>query len=444
MFYLSLLSLAISLLFLYMIVISDTNLYKNKSRTLIYYYFGYFIFFFIITTLLHFKLNYYIDIHIIDPANSLINLNIINSIGLLLTTLGYVITKQLAKPSKFVYKVDYNKIRKRSYLFIGMGVLLTTYLYLFQLGSIIKSSEVSDEGKSIFLYMFIENLPLLMGWAYISYYLQRELRPSKLSFYIMLFIIVLASLIVSGTRGSRISILLQISTYLILYGSVFRKIKFKNILIATIIAFVFNNFFSVYKYGGIEAFNEYLSTGYKPEYISNYQDNRKVILHDLGRSDVQAFIYDRVLEKEYTPPYFPHSYLYALNNIIPNSLQPSIQLYSKESLGYSAQYYHPLTKELKSTRIYGVNGEAILNFGFAGLGLSFVLFGFIIYSSLHIAQRASSYGITLFLPLITLTPIYYLFYDFGNILFMLIKTWTIPLLIFFSSSKLMYKQNATK
>lgn len=443
MFYLSLLASLSAILLLYVTIRSSKDTYR-KNKTLINYYFGYFIFFFIITTFLHYYIDYYIDIPIVDTTNALVNFNIINSIGLLITCIGYILSKRLIGSSNIKFEINYKKIKNKSIFFITIGFLLFTYLFFFQIGSIVKSSENIDEGKSIYLYMFIENLPLLMGWAYISHYFQKKLKPSNISFFIMLFLIVLVSIIISGTRGSRVSILIQISTFLILYSSIFKKIKFRNILLVVLFGFVFNNFFSIYKYGGIEAFSEYISTGYKPDYISNYQDNKKVILHDLGRSDVQAFIYDRIIEKDYTPSYFPHSYLYALNNIIPDKLQPNIELYSKESLGYSAQYLQPLNENFKSTRIYGVNGESVLNFGFIGLIASFLIFGIVIQRVIYINQRAESYGITLFLPFIVLVPIYYLFYDFGNILFMLIKTWAIPFLIFITSSNLKYRLNDNK
>lgn len=439
MFLLSLI-LPVIILFLFYILVRTDAIANSFSLTLVRYNFLYFSFYFVIAVYAHYYLNFFVELYIEDTSSALVNLNIINSIGLTLAILGYFFSKKINVQNSFSFSVDFKKIRNRSLFFIIIGVLLSFYLFKYEFASVVKSVEEENQ-RSIFIYMFVENTPLLMGWLFIAYYKNKDKIPSIYSFYLMLLIVVVASLIVSGTRGSRISIILQISSFILLYSSVFKKIKFRNILIALFIAFIFNNYFTVYKYGGIEAVEEYISTGYKPTYISDYQDSRKVILHDLGRSDVQAIIYDRVINDDYNPPYIPHSYISSLNLLIPSSLKFDENFYSKEQLGYSAQYMTTLSKENKSSRIYGVMGEALLNFGFLGVFFSFFIFGIVIQRTLKSYKYLERNGLILFMPLIVLFPVYYLFYDFGNILFLLVKTWLIPIFVFLSSSRLKNKTN---
>lgn len=439
MFLLSLILPIVMLLSFYILVRVDV-IANNLSLTVVRYSFIYFAFYFVIAAYAHYYLNIFVDLYVEDTLDILINLNIINSIGLFLTILGYIFSKKINVRTSFSFSVDFKKIKNRSLFFIVIGLLLSIYLFKYDFSSVIKSVDESNE-NSILIYMFVENTPLLMGWFFIGYYKSKDKIPSAYSFYFMLLIIVLTSLIVSGTRGSRISIILQISSFILLYSSVYKKVKFRNILIALFFAFTFNSYFTIYKYGGIEAIEDYIATGYKPTYISDYQDSRKVILHDLGRSDVQAVIYDRVIKGDYSPSYVPNSYIYSLNLLVPSSLRFDEYFYSKEQLGYSAQYMTTLSKENKSSRIYGIMGESLLNFGFLGVFLSFFVFGFVIQKTLIAYKNSVSNGLILFIPLIVLFPIYYLFYDFGNILFMVVKTWLIAILIFLSASKLKRKIN---
>lgn len=439
MFLLSLILPALILFLFYILVRTDANA-NNFSLTLVRYNFLYFLFYFVIAVYAHYYFNFFVELYVEDTLSTLINLNIINFIGLTLAILGYIFSKKINVRTSFSFSVDFKKIKNRSLFFIVIGLLLSIYLFKYDFSSVIKSVDESNE-NSILLYMFVENTPLLMGWFFIGYYKSKDKIPSAHSFYFMLLIIVLTSLIVSGTRGSRISIILQISSFILLYSSIYKKVKFRNILIALFFAFTFNSYFTIYKYGGIEAIEDYIATGYKPTYISDYQDFRKVILHDLGRSDVQAVIYDRVIKGDYSPSYVPNSYIYSLNLLVPSSLRFNEGFYSKEQLGYSAQYMTTLSKENKSSRIYGIMGESLLNFGFLGVFLSFFVFGFVIQKTLIAYKNSVSNGLILFIPLIVLFPTYYLFYDFGNILFMVVKTWFIAILIFLSASKLKRKIN---
>lgn len=390
--------------------------------------------FYIVFPTLHLYTHYFIEIPNIDYSDAFINLNIINTIGIFISLIAYISCKFNPTSHKHSNGINFASLRNYSCLFILLGIILIFSSIRSGLDNLLLSVE-SQSPKSIYKYMLIENIPLLVGWAYIANYQKKSVKPSKFSFAFIFLIICFLSLLLSGTRGSRVSILIQISSFLILYSVFFKKIKFKLLITIFLFAFIFNFYFSIYKYSGIEGLENYIIYGDRTSFVEKNNSWQSVILHDLGRSDIQAIVYNSYLNGNFNPNYYPDSYINALTMIVPKFIYDFDKVsFSKNELGYSAQYGTEPMKGYSSTRIYGFAAESFMNFSWIGLLIYSISFGIVLRFVISLANNKSVL-INLFSPFLYLVPVFLLFYDFANFIFMLIKVWSIPVIIFTLSRK---------
>lgn len=428
MYYASLICLVISIL------ISYIFLHKSSPKKIyVRYLYLYFLFYFVACNYLHYSKNIFIEVSWLDGyINPLININIIYSLGFFLLTVSYFLTtsKKIKISSKI--NIDYNKLFYYSIVIFLFAILLYFYLLITNPQALFMQDDSAEDVGFLFYYILIENIPIFMTWIIFSYCIKNKIKLNKLKGLLIFLLVLLFTIIFSGLRGSRISLLLQIINFIILYSLIYKVVGFRLILLMFFSMFIFNNFFSIYKYGGFSGVKDYISYGEKPAHIENNISGLKVIVHDFGRNDVQAYIFNEILNGRYEVSYIPDSYLYTLSKIFPITKN---NYYSKEELGYAVQNQNTPIKESKSTRIYGLFGESALNFGIGGVFIAFIFYGFflkILISNINNFFQSRFYFLA---PLYCLMPIFILFYDFGNILFMLVKSWLLPIFIILLATK---------
>ena len=430
-FYLSIICVFFSVM-LYALILTR---YDNEYSGIKKFHIGYILLYFAIFPIIHVQYDFYLsDIPFFDPLGYFFESNIINSVGILFALLGFLLAGNLVLLKKKKYGVDiqWKLIEKYALLsFLASAAILT-----YSFSSIVFADSQDDTGF-IFVFIFIESAPMMLIWYYFAR-LKNGKNPRIKNFYILLMIIAVVALIFSGLRGSRISVIVQIVSFLIMYSYYVKPIKSYKIIIFFLAAFFANSIFSVYKYGGVDALNNYYETGEKPVMLRTDNPTLSFFLHDLGRSDIQALVVNRVSSGEYQPPYYPHTYLYGLSIFLPKSLR-SEQIYSKRDLGTKAQYGNTRGEDFSSSRIYGLTAESILNFGFLGVPISFFIFGFVHRKALDFAKDLKSKGLMLTYPFFFFFPVYMLFYDFDNLVFQSFKVWIVPIIILFMASR--YKSN---
>src|SRR5690606_2332026 len=107
------------------------------------------------------------------------------------------------------------------------------------------------------------------------------------------------------------------------------------------------------------------------------------LLLDLARADIQAFIFyrlsDPLLQQEYEYEYADgRTYLGALSLAIPRQAwpdRPPTKVKAGTELIYGSGSYE---QGAESSRVYGLAGEAMLNFGPVAVPLSFIVLGGIV------------------------------------------------------------------
>lgn len=389
--------------------------------------FVYIIFYFLFAPFLHIYNNIYaLDFQFYNFKDAIISLNTVNTIGIIFAILGLGYFSYIIPRKKNVIKeTNWPLLMKLSFIYFLFSLLYFIYLALTT-NIFYVEAKTELESSSLFRYMVLESTPIVFAWFIVSYLKINN----KKSFVIYFLGFILIAIIFSGLRGSRITVLFNVVSFVILYSSLIKKINYKYFILILILGFVFNTFYSNYKYSGIEGVKHYISTGEKSTYIEN-KDNKTLhfLLSDLARSDVQAKILENIELGQYKPPYIPETYINSMFLIVPDSLYET-DLNSKRILGTEAIYGFKGNDSYSSSRIYGLLGESLINFGLYFIPIAFFIYGSIHYLTINRISNNRNSSFVLFIPLLFFIPIYFLFYDLDNIIFQIIKNWLFPVFLF--------------
>ncbi|GEM_PF-6677764 len=386
--------------------------------------FFYIIFYFSLAPFLHFYNNFYAaDLFFNDFNSALFDLNLTNSLGLMFAFLGFILFSKI-KFKRDNININYNLVYKISFLYFIFSLIY--FIYLSFTTNIFYVEAKTELESSLFQYMILESTPIVFAWGLISYI--KFHNKKKFIPYFILFLIV--TILFAGLRGSRVTIIFNVVNFFLLYSYLIKAINWKSFASLLIIGFIFNSVYSNYKYAGVEGIKNYFLTGEKSSYISSKEnENLHFLLGDLGRSDVQAKIIENINYNQYQPSYMPETYIKGLTSMLPDKM--SIQSFeSKRILGTEALYGFKGNDNYSSSRIYGLLGEGLINFGFFAIPFIFFVYGCIHALCLNLFAFIKSSKYILFLPLLFFMPIYIIFYDIDNIVFQILKNWFIPSLIF--------------
>jgi hypothetical protein len=206
---------------------------------------------------------------------------------------------------------------------------------------------------------------------------------------------------------------------------------------------LFMYLYGFFKDAGLDAFRAIESASARAELEGRTQ--RKfdtLILGDLGRSDVQAFVLSRLMESGRDYQYaLGRTYLGTLAILIPSSVWPD-RPPTKVQEGTEVQYgngtYVPYGRNrLVSLRVYGLAGETMLNFGPAAIPIAFVVFGCLVEWIRRRTQAWSSRDSRqLLMPFLVNLCFLVLIADSDNILFFVIKSGLAPFALIFLTSQI--------
>jgi hypothetical protein len=212
--------------------------------------------------------------------------------------------------------------------------------------------------------------------------------PRALAVFFACFIIV--QFFVSGLRGSRAATVWPLLIVLAICHVIVRRISRRSLAVAGLVILSFSWIYAFYKTVGRDV--EGLLTGRTSiselSAVTN-RDFQSLLLEDLSRTGVQGIIVDR-LEAGTVQLGWGESYVGDVLTFLPDALfQTSVR--SKVEFGTIALYGYQ-DDSFRSTRIYGLGGEAMLNFGWAGPLLAFSVFGIVVAKVRGAYDRALEAG----------------------------------------------------
>lgn len=184
----------------------------------------------------------------------------------------------------------------------------------------------------------------------------------------------------AGLRGSRGNLVWALFWVAGIAHLRLRKFSKRWVLVAVASTLLFLWAYGPFKYGGFSGFADFATEAASQSGAT--PSLRVVVLGDLGRADVQALLMLRYCcDAQDLPLAYGRTYLSSLALLVPSSLWPSGRPPSKVLEGTRALYgWVPDEGPFSASNLYGVAGEALLNFGPFAIPVVYFLLGLGVYS----------------------------------------------------------------
>lgn len=290
---------------------------------------------------------------------------------------------------------------------------------------------------SALVFAIAESSPILLVigvavWA-------RGKQKTWITLSILVCLLAMLEFIVGGLRGSRSNViwsLFWIAGIVHLYVRRFPRIL---ALAALCVLYGFVSLYAAYKQNGSILFDKLAISGDYSAVSDTAESPATVLVGDFSRCDVQAYLFYKIFTQQLPSYALGQSYLGALTMIVPNVLwqdRPSTIVKWTTNAEYGTGAYE--SGSLQSSRVYGIAGEAMLNFGPAGLLFAYAVLGTAVAAVRVFMRKLQSDDSRLFiLPFIINFLFLLLLNDSDNGVFYLIKYGLMPVsLIILSSSHL--------
>jgi hypothetical protein len=217
-----------------------------------------------------------------------------------------------------------------------------------------------------------------------------------------------------------------------------RPVSKKIVFAGCIFLLAFMYIYGFYKNVGVDSWEALQSTDARAALVQQTGRSFEVVLlHDLARSDVQAFLLYRLATPDSDYAYaWGRTYLAAPSFLIPTSVwseRPPSKVKEGTEVQYGMGSYLP--GSWSSSRIYGLGGEAMLNFGPAVVPLMFGILGFAVAQVKQLLARLQpSDSRLILLPFVVSLCCIALVNDLDNVLVFVIKNGAIPIIVLMLSS----------
>ncbi len=398
-------------------------------------------FFFFVAPLLTIATGYWL-IYVDPPAERrdwLGWMALLNLLGLIVYRGVRLIYFQRKRRIATFWEID----RTRFYV-LGAGALVVTallqgYVYL-SLGGIQGFIEAATDQRAIRLnlqgfgqiFMISESFPIIALMMFILY-ARNQKSPAYRSWLVLgivLLIYFVLKILFGGLRGSRNNTIWGLFWAVGLIHFWIRPITRKVVLIGLSFLIAFMYVYGFYKNAGLDVLRLIDDPAARVELErETRRDLPTLLLGDLGRSDVQAFLLYRLARPESDYEYaLGRTYVAAFAVLIPRSLierMPSKTFEGTEAL-FGKGSYIPI--DFEASQLYGLAGEAMLNFGFFAVPFAFIVFGLANCSVRRwLSGLAPGDARLLFYPFLSLFCFYMLACDLENIVFDVIKNVAVPL-----------------
>ncbi|MFV2020848.1 hypothetical protein [Micromonospora sp. LOL_023] len=224
------------------------------------------------------------------------------------------------------------------------------------------------------LLIVAESFPLI-GFALALVRWRNELARRPWLIFLLLTSLAALQFMVGGLRGSRSNTLWPIVLGFIMVHLLVRHVSWRVLVVTALSTGVFLYSYGLYKGAGTEV----LGIIHGQETVADVsartgRDLPTLLLGDLSRADVQALVLERSRQGSSDLGH-GSSYVNAMLLPVPSTLlpyRPSDKVHLGTDLTTGVGMYE---SGYRSSRIYGLAGEATLNFGPVGAILSFLLLG---------------------------------------------------------------------
>ncbi|MFB2836052.1 hypothetical protein [Floridanema evergladense] len=290
------------------------------------------------------------------------------------------------------------------------------------------------------IFLFSESFPILamMGFALFAQK-NKKMRNWTILILVLLVFIVLQMLF-GGLRGSRSNTIWALFWGAGIIHFWIRRITKKEIAIGLVFMVIFMYIYGFFKTGGLEGLNKALE-GQEERASLEKKSGRSwqgLVLQDLGRSDVQAFVLYRLMQHDSDYQYaWGRTYYAAFSMLVPSIFWPD-KPPDKIKEGTEAQFgmgsYHP--QLWASSKVYGLAGETMLNFGPIMIPFAFIFLGVIVGNVRRFLFTWQAADVRLILlPFLVNYCFVILVGDLDNQIYFLLKNGGFPFIVLLLSSE---------
>jgi hypothetical protein len=349
-----------------------------------------------------------------------------------------------------VYQLETRHLRLYGSLLLALTAFLQLYIfarfgglagYVNTYGNGGQGEQGGFEGLG-WILSIAESFPVLLLIVFIGAYRRRVRSLSTLKIGVMLAVLVPLSLVFGGLRGSRSNTVLTI-VYAVGIIHIFRKLPrrfFAGLGVGLIVFMYIYGFYKVSPQTFLTAMTSSESRSNIAEDSGRSLDG--VLLGDLERSDIQAYLLFRIMQGGSQVEYAKgKTYVDAVLNFIPRAISsyrpPGKLLYGTNAMFGEGAY---VEGRFVSTKVYGLAGEAMLNIGLYGIPIAFFVLGMGVGSIRALSKRIEPWDSRQYaLPILSLLCVVALSSDFDNIIYTFLQHGLMPgVLIWCASSKKAY------
>jgi hypothetical protein len=352
------------------------------------------------------------------------------------------------RADRVVWKFD----RKRFPLLLGAGFLFSTILqvevyrqfggiagYLEAAGDLQRRAEIF-QGFG-FIFLLSESAPLVLAMGFALYAPRSRVMRTWPCLLSALLVFLLLQLFFGGLRGSRSATVWALFWVVGLVHLCIRQIPRKVIVLGfTFAVLPFMYFYGFFKAGGFEGVASALSGTEARARLeeSSGRSWQSLILGDLSRSDMQALLLQRLTEPGTEAQYaWGGTYVASAALLIPRAVlptRPDGKVRQATDLVFGRGAY--ASGIWASSKVYGLAGEAMLNFGPLAVPVSFVPLALLVRAirRRRFEWRRARDSRMVILPMLVSLCVVMLVSDSDNVLFFLVKGGALPILVVFLSS----------
>ncbi len=284
------------------------------------------------------------------------------------------------------------------------------------------------------LFTVSESFPVLLLILLVWVFRERPAFRSYVSIFAVLFVFsVLRFVYFGGLRGSRSNTVWALFWAVGIIHLCVRRVPRSALVMGLVVLVAFMYFYGFYKSVGSESLEAFQSSSAR-DYLQQETGRtlEKVFLLDLARADVQAYaLYKLTSAGQNAALAYGQTYARAILAVVPRFLWPARpgtkQEFTTNLLWYSGAY---IPGRQESTMIFGLAGEAMLNFGPLAVPFSFVLLGLLVGWASRLYNRVPEGDVRLYLvPLFILLSFVALILDLDNLVFIAVKNAAMPSLL---------------
>jgi hypothetical protein len=306
----------------------------------------------------------------------------LNALGLLVYRLAHNQAFSRAAPSRVSWRIN----RKKFYPVFAFALALSiagVVTYLWQLGGISGVVDAYEKNQEAFVgkgWLLVFAWPIAILSFIVVVYLwtdQNKKDRYRLSTGMLLMSVAgIAHFALLGWYGSRCATVWALFWMAGVIHYRFRKLPAKMMAIGLIFLITFMYFYGFYKEQKRDSLDVLRSPSMWLEPSGYSRDLKYLLLGDLARADSNAFILHNLVKDPGDYDYrWGLTYAGGLAILIPTQIWRD-RPYFKVDAGTEAQFGK--TAAWASSRVYGLSGEALLNFGPLGVICIFALFGSIL------------------------------------------------------------------